>query len=59
MNINLCGQNLIHQLINTVLKYLKSRGVSEDDMIKYSIGYCEDGLYLNKLLFLPMMMKVN
>ena len=31
-------------------KYLKSRGVSEDDMIKYSIGYCEDGLYSNRII---------
>ena len=32
------------------LKYLKSRGVSQDDMIKYSIGYCEDGLYSNRII---------
>ena len=32
------------------LKYLKSRGVSEDDMIKYSIGYCEDGVYSNRII---------
>ena len=32
------------------LKYLKSRGVSEDDMIKYSIGYCEEGLYSNRII---------
>jgi len=32
------------------LKYLKSRGVSSDDMIKYSIGYCEDGLYSNRII---------
>ena len=32
------------------LKYLKSRSVSEDDMIKYSIGYCEDGLYSNRII---------
>jgi DNA primase len=32
------------------LKYLQSRGVSQDDMIKYSIGYCEDGLYSNRII---------
>ena len=32
------------------LKYLKSRGVSQDDMIKYSIGYCEEGLYSNRII---------
>ena len=32
------------------LKYLKSRGISQDDMIKYSIGYCEEGLYSNRII---------
>ena len=32
------------------LKYLKSRNISEDDMIKYSIGYCEEGLYSNRII---------
>ena len=32
------------------LKYLQSRGVSQDDMIKYSIGYCEEGLYSNRII---------
>ena len=32
------------------LKYLQSRSVSQDDMIKYSIGYCEDGLYSNRII---------
>ena len=38
------------QTYKHALKYLKSRGVSEDDMIKYSIGYCEDGLYSNRII---------
>ena len=37
-------------LYKHALKYLKSRGISEDDMIKYSIGYCEDGLYSNRII---------
>lgn len=27
------------------LKYIKKRGITNDDIIKYNIGYCEDGLY--------------
>ena len=44
-HIALLGDNL-----EEALKYLKSRGVSQDDMIKYSIGYCEDGLYSNRII---------
>jgi DNA primase len=32
------------------LKYLLRRGVSVQDMIKYSIGYCESGIYENKII---------
>lgn len=27
------------------IKYLKQRGITKDDIIKYNIGYCEDGMY--------------
>lgn len=27
------------------LKYLKKRGITKEDIIKYNIGYCEEGLY--------------
>lgn len=32
------------------IKYLESRNITPDDMIKYSIGYCEDGLYSNRII---------
>jgi DNA primase len=32
------------------LKYLKSRNITEDDIIKYNIGYCEKGLYSNMII---------
>jgi len=32
------------------LKYLLKRGVTVPDMIKYSIGYCEEGIYKNKII---------
>tara|TARA_R110000803_G_scaffold8577_22_gene27484 strand:+ start:2725 stop:3657 length:933 start_codon:yes stop_codon:yes gene_type:complete len=32
------------------LRYLDKRGVSPSDIIKYSIGYCEDGNYKHKII---------
>ena len=32
------------------LRYLDQRGVSASDIIKYSIGYCEDGDYKHKII---------
>jgi DNA primase len=30
--------------------YLKSRGITEDDILKYGIGYCEGGRYANMVI---------
>ncbi len=30
--------------------YLKKRGITNEDIIKYNIGYCEDGLYRGRIL---------
>ena len=30
--------------------YLKSRGITEDDILKYGIGYCEQGRYSNMII---------
>ena len=30
--------------------YLKSRGITEDDILKYGIGYCEKGRYANMVI---------
>ena len=32
------------------LSYLKRRNISIKDIIKYEIGYCEDGLYRNRII---------
>ena len=32
------------------LSYLERRGVSPKDILKYQIGYCEDGVYKNKII---------
>jgi len=34
------------------LSYLKSRGITEDDILKYSIGYCVTGRYA-KMIIIP------
>lgn len=32
------------------LSYLKKRGITKYDIIQYNIGYCEEGLYKNKII---------
>tara|TARA_Y100000004_G_C8934604_1_gene421527 strand:+ start:826 stop:1755 length:930 start_codon:yes stop_codon:yes gene_type:complete len=32
------------------LAYLKNRGITSTDIIKYNIGYCESGLYANMII---------
>lgn len=32
------------------LTYLKKRGINEDDIIKYNLGYCESGTYANRII---------
>jgi DNA primase len=32
------------------LSYLERRGVTPNDILKYQIGYCEDGVYKNKII---------
>ena len=32
------------------LAYIKKRGINEDDIIKYNLGYCESGTYTNRII---------
>jgi|TARA_B100001964_G_scaffold53987_1_gene61137 DNA primase len=32
------------------LSYLYKRGITDDDILKYNIGYCDDGLYSNRII---------
>lgn len=32
------------------MKYLFSRGITADDILKYNIGYCEEGPYTNRII---------
>jgi len=36
---------------NTAINYLKTRGVSDLDILKYHIGYCDSGVYKDMLVF--------
>jgi DNA primase len=35
---------------NRAINYLKKRGIFESDIIKYNIGYCESGDYMNRII---------
>ena len=35
---------------NHALKYLKHRGITQREIIRYQIGYCDDGIYTNRVI---------
>jgi hypothetical protein len=40
----------INPIYNQAMGYLKKRGISIDEVSKYNIGYCEDGLYGGRII---------
>lgn len=44
-------KNTKSKIYNQGKNYLSSRGLNSADIIKYNIGYCEEGLYQNKIIF--------
>lgn len=32
------------------LKYLRGRNITRDDILRYNIGYCDDGKYINRII---------
>ncbi len=40
----------INPLYNQALHYLNKRGITKADIVKYNIGYCEDGLYGGRVI---------
>jgi DNA primase len=40
----------INPLYNQALHYLNKRGITHADIMKYNIGYCEDGLYGGRVI---------
>jgi DNA primase len=37
-------------MVKHAITYLKKRGINEDDIIKYNLGYCESGVYTNRVI---------
>jgi DNA primase len=37
-------------VFNRASSYLKSRGITHSDILKYNIGYCETGVYSNRII---------
>lgn len=35
---------------NAALKYLESRGLTREDVLRWKLGYCEDGEYKNRIM---------
>ena len=35
---------------NQALNYLKERGITQADIVKYNIGYCSEGLYFGRII---------
>ena len=40
----------INPFYNQAIGYLKRRGITMDEVLKYNIGYCEDGLYGGRVI---------
>ena len=40
----------INPLYRKVVQYAKDRGITEEDIIRYNIGYCDGGIYSNRII---------
>ena len=40
----------INPIYNQAIGYIKRRKISMDEVLKYNIGYCEDGLYAGRVI---------
>jgi DNA primase len=47
---SLINPNLDNLVVKHALVYLKKRGIFEEDIIKYDLGYCEKGEYSNRVI---------
>jgi DNA primase len=41
---------LFNPVYNKAIHYLKQRGITDSEIVKYNIGYCEDGLYGGRII---------
>ena len=39
-----------NKMFNSAISYLVSRGINKEDIFRYNIGYCEEGLYKNRIV---------
>ncbi len=47
--ISLAGKNLPYSARDPLL-YLQKRGLEKEDIIRWKIGYCKDGIYKNRII---------
>lgn len=47
---SLINPNINNVTVKHALHYLKKRGIFEEDIIKYNLGYCEKGEYSNRII---------
>tara|TARA_B100001996_G_scaffold378859_1_gene363671 strand:+ start:1414 stop:2355 length:942 start_codon:yes stop_codon:yes gene_type:complete len=40
----------INPLYRKVEQYVKNRGITKEDIIRYNIGYCDGGIYTNRII---------
>lgn len=40
----------INPIYNQAIAYLKRRGITDSEIVKYNIGYCEDGMYGGRII---------
>ena len=41
---------LFNPVYNKAIHYLTQRGITDSEIVKYNIGYCEDGLYSGRII---------
>ena len=40
----------LNPLYRKVMEYVKQRGITKEDIIRYNIGYCDSGIYTNRII---------
>ena len=40
----------LNPLYKKVVQYAKDRGITKEDIIRYNIGFCDSGIYTNRII---------
>ena len=40
----------LNPLYRKVEQYVKDRGITQEDIIRYNLGYCDSGIYSNRII---------